>query len=85
MSKVNWSKAVQDYISNETMSYEKIAKKYKVSRTTVANKASEEDWPLLRIETMDLFKVKLIEIVVDIKIKNLLKELRKKGKRRRLK
>lgn len=61
MAKINWLQALQDYITDDTMSYEKIAFKYGVTKQAVALKASEENWVQLRSET----RTKLIQQTKD--------------------
>lgn len=51
MSKVNWALARTDYISDEQLSYQDIAGKYSVSKTSVVKKAVKEGWQGLRRET----------------------------------
>lgn len=51
MSKIDWSKALNDYVSDETLSYEKVATKYGVSKRSVTKRASREKWPTLRQDT----------------------------------
>ena len=48
MAKINWLQAKKDYISDESLSYEKIAKKYGVSKMQVARVAKKQGWVGLR-------------------------------------
>lgn len=49
--KIRWEKALVDYISDDTVSYASIAKKYGVSKQAVVEHASREGWQDLREET----------------------------------
>jgi hypothetical protein len=65
MAKVNWQKAKQDYISNPTLSYLDVAKKYRVSPRMVAKVGSSENWPRLRDEFAKKVQQKFIEKAPD--------------------
>lgn len=41
---MDWNSIKQEYITDESSSYRKLAKKYGVSSTTIAVKASKEEW-----------------------------------------
>ena len=51
MSKINWTKALTDYASDEEQSYEAIAKKYGVSKRSVVKRAVKDNWQLVRRDT----------------------------------
>ena len=48
MSKIVWSKALADYLRNETQSYASIAVKHGVSLQSVKKRAAKEGWSNLR-------------------------------------
>lgn len=48
MATIDWVQAKKDYLEDGTMSYQKIANKYGVSKKTVENHASVEGWANLR-------------------------------------
>lgn len=45
---IDWYSARKDYLSDNTLSFEDIAKKYGTSKTAVGNRAKAEDWTNLR-------------------------------------
>jgi hypothetical protein len=45
---IDWYEARKDYLSDNTLSFEDIAKKYGTSKTAVGNRAKAEDWTNLR-------------------------------------
>lgn len=61
MAKISWSKALIEYISNETSSYASIARKYGVSLQAVKQRASKEKWQNLRTTTIQKVDQKLPE------------------------
>ncbi len=61
MAKISWSKALIDYISDETASYASIAAKYGVSVQAVKKRASKEKWQNLRTNTIQKVDQKLPE------------------------
>ena len=61
MAKISWSKALIDYLSDETSSYVSIAQKYGVSLQAVKKRASKEKWQNLRINTIQKVDQKLPE------------------------
>lgn len=65
MSKINWSRALHDYASDESMSYAKIAEKYGVSVDAVKAKGEEEGWVEIRAETKQKLLQKIPEKVAD--------------------
>ena len=65
MARINWLKAKTEYISNPQETLLSIAGKYKVSHTSVKNKATKEDWGRLRQETSQKVDEKLPEKLGD--------------------
>ena len=61
MAKISWSKALIDYISDETTSYASIAAKYGVSVQAVKKRAGGEKWQALRTNTIQKVDQKLPE------------------------
>ena len=61
MAKISWSKALIDYLSDETSSYSSIAKKYGVSVQAVKKRAANERWQDLRSKTIQKVDQKLPE------------------------
>ena len=59
--KANWHKALTDYISDESLSYDDISKKYNVSIDAVKRIAVKEEWVKLRSETKQKIIQKLPE------------------------
>lgn len=41
---VDWNKIKSEYITDDTASYTKLAKKYGIARSTIANRAGQEGW-----------------------------------------
>lgn len=71
MSKISWSKALADYLKDETQSYTSIARRYGVSKQSVVKRAVKESWQDLRHKTLLEVDQKLTEIVgEDIAIVN---------------
>jgi len=62
MSKISWSKALVDYLKNETESYASIAKKYDISLQAVKKRAGKEMWQDLRQKTIQKVNQRLPEI-----------------------
>jgi len=65
MAKINWSEARAKYISDETISYNDIAKEYGVVYKTVAVWAKKQNWIKLRKESALNGNQKVIEKVGD--------------------
>lgn len=59
--KIDWTAAKKDYLTDPQLSYEDIAKKYKVSTKTIAIKAGKEDWVNKRKELTSNIQEKVIE------------------------
>lgn len=76
MAKVNWQNAKQDYISDPTLSYLDIAKKYRVSVRMVAKVGSAENWPALRDEFTQKVQQMFIEKAPDVATEARLRHLK---------
>lgn len=61
--KINWSKALADYLKDETSSYASIANKHNVSKQSVVKRAAKENWQNLRSKTLLKVDQKLTEII----------------------
>jgi len=61
--KINWSQALVDYLTDEAISYDLLAKKYGVSKRAVVNHAKQDNWQNLRAKTTLKVHQKLPEIV----------------------
>lgn len=59
MAKISWSKALIDYLSDETSSYSSIAEKYSVSVQAVKKRAAKEGWQDLKVKTIQKVDQKL--------------------------
>lgn len=72
--KINWSKAVADYLKDETLSYEDIANRYGVSKRAVVKRAVQDRWQELRKETAlqvhQKLPEKLGESIADVKARH---------------
>lgn len=64
---IDWYSARKDYLENNTLSYEDIAKKYGVSKTAVGNRAKAEDWTALRQDLYEKAFSKFTEKLLDEK------------------
>lgn len=53
MSKVNWLEARLLYCANPQISYDLLAKHYKVAKSTITRHAKREGWPQIRQEFQD--------------------------------
>jgi len=51
LMKINWSKALVDYLADETTTYESIAQKYSVSKRAVVTRVKQDNWQELRTRT----------------------------------
>lgn len=62
---IDWYEARKDYLSDNTLSFEDIAKKYGTSKTAVGNRAKSEDWTNLRQDlherAFNVFTEKLLD------------------------
>lgn len=58
---VDWNAIKTEYITDESSSYRKLAKKYGVSLTAITNRAKKENWVELRIQFKDKVTTKNIE------------------------
>jgi hypothetical protein len=61
MSAVDWEKAEQDYVSNRTLSYSDIAKKYSAVKSTVQRQATKRRWQQKRRMVSDHLADKYLE------------------------
>jgi len=67
--KIDWYEARKDYLSDNTLSYEDIAKTYGSSKTAVGNKAKAENWTSLRQDLHEKAFSKFTEKLLDVKSK----------------
>lgn len=58
---MDWNAIKTEYITDESSSYRKLAKKYGVSLTAITNRAKKENWVELRIQFKDKVTTKNIE------------------------
>ena len=68
-AKIDWFKAREDYLSDSTLSYSDIAKKYGVSLTSVKTRGNNEDWLKLRQSLTEKALSRIQEQLVDEKTK----------------
>ena len=61
--KISWSKALADYLKDETQSYSSIASKYGVSKMAVCARAKIENWQGLRQKTLLKVNQNLTDLV----------------------
>lgn len=64
--KIDWTAAKKDYITDETLSYEDIAKKYGLATQSVAARAGKDGWVEQRKKALSKIDQKLIEKATDI-------------------
>ena len=64
---VDWFEARKDYLSDNSLTYVDIAKKYGVSKTSVENRASSESWVELRQDLGERAFTKFTEKLLDEK------------------
>lgn len=64
---MDWNALREEYISDESCSYRKLARKYDVSLTAVYNRAKAEDWQGQRKQLKDKTITKSIEKISDKK------------------
>lgn len=64
-SKINWTKARKDYISDPTLSYMDIAKKYGVAKKTVEQHATKGRWVATRQSLADKSSAIVEQKIVD--------------------
>lgn len=71
MAKISWSKALTDYLKDDTLSYADIAKKYGVSKQAVTKRAVKEEWQVLRTRTLlkvdQMLPEKIGESIAEVK------------------
>lgn len=60
---MNWSKIKNEYVSDSSMSYRKLAEKYGVSRAVIGERAKKEGWRALRQAASERAEAKLLETV----------------------
>lgn len=63
MSKISWSKALIDYLKDETQSYASIASKYDVSLQAVKKRAGKEGWQDLRLKSIQKVNQELPNLI----------------------
>lgn len=62
---MDWTAIRKEYITDESSSYRKLAKKYGVSLTAITNKAKQENWVEKRRQYKDKTTAKTIEVLSD--------------------
>ena len=62
---MDWKTIRNEYITDESSSYRKLAKKYDVSLTAITNKAKQENWIEKRRQFKDKTTTKTIEVLSD--------------------
>ena len=62
---MDWNAIRQDYITDESSSYRKLAEKYGVSLTAIYNRGRDEKWVELRQQTKDKTIAKTVENISD--------------------
>lgn len=62
---MDWKAIRNEYITDESSSYRKLAKKYGVSLTAITNKAKQENWVEKRRQFKDKTTTKTIEVLSD--------------------
>ncbi len=62
---MDWTAIRKEYITDESSSYRKLAKKYGVSLTAITNKAKQENWVEKRRQFKDKTTAKTIEVLSD--------------------
>lgn len=62
---MDWKSIRNEYITDESSSYRKLAKKYGVSLTAITNKAKQENWVEKRRQFKDKTTTKTIEVLSD--------------------
>lgn len=53
MTKINWLEARLMYCADSQLSYDLLAKRYKVAKSTITRRAKREGWPQIRQEFQD--------------------------------
>ena len=66
---MDWNAVREEYITDESSSYRKLAQKYGVSLTAIYNRAKAEDWQGQRKQLKDKTITKSIEKISDKKAK----------------
>lgn len=62
---MDWKTIRNEYITDESSSYRKLAKKYDVSLTAITNKAKQENWVEKRRQFKDKTTTKTMEVLSD--------------------
>ena len=62
---MDWKTIRNEYITDESSSYRKLAKKYNVSLTAITNKAKQENWVEKRRQFKDKTTTKTMEVLSD--------------------
>lgn len=62
---MDWKAIRNEYITDESSSYRKLAKKYDVSLTAITNKAKQENWIEKRRQFKDKTTTKTMEVLSD--------------------
>ena len=62
---MDWRTIRKEYITDESSSYRKLAKKYGISLTAITNKAKQENWVEKRIQFRDKTTTKTMEVLSD--------------------
>lgn len=63
--RVDWRTIRKEYITDESSSYRKLAKKYGISLTAITNKAKQENWVEKRRQFRDKTTTKTMEVLSD--------------------
>ncbi len=64
---IDWYEVRKEYLQDSSITYELLAKKYKVSKTTIGNKALAENWTELRQDLNEKAFTKFTEKLLDTK------------------
>lgn len=64
---IDWYELRKEYLADSSITYELLAKKYKVSKTTIGNKALSENWTELRQDLNEKAFTKFTEKLLDTK------------------
>jgi len=65
MSKLNWIQAKSEYMTDSTMSYVKLAQKYGVAVSTIADKAGSERWAVEKERTLAKIEQNAIDKTIE--------------------
>lgn len=81
--KVNWEKIKNEYITDSSTSYEKLAVKYGITKTAISNRAKKEKWVEERERNLTETCTKIQEAVIEDNIefyKDLQKDIKEATK-----